>query len=44
MDEIEFIEAEFNMSEGSILFPHFIFNFIIIMIIIRAQFDDHLIY
>ena len=40
MDEMEFTKAESNISEGSILFPHFIFNFIII---IRGQFDYYLI-
>ena len=40
MDKMEFIEAESDMSEGSILFPHFIFNFIII---IRGQFDFQLV-
>ena len=33
IDEMEFIEAESDMSEDSIFFPHFIFNFIIIGII-----------
>ena len=40
---MEFTKAESNMNEGSILFSHFIFNFIIIMIIIKGQFDYHLI-
>ena len=44
MDKMEFTETESDMSEGSNLFPHFIFNFIVIITIIWDQFDYYLIY
>ena len=39
--QMEFTEVESGMNKGSILIPHFIFNFIIIM---SDQFYCHLIF